>query len=752
MNTAVNKKLLPIILIAITLVSGLPLVQAGMVWKEALLAATPRTQHCMVTDYGNDRVLLLHGLTTDEGYNQDLLSWNGWQWERIENNGNCPSPRQLSQVVYNPNEDSIYLYGGYCFSSEGDCESLWRYKEGMWEEIISQENWPEARSKHAMAYDPVLDQLLLYGGNIDEPEENITWVWQSEGWEGFVQSDGPGKIKGHAMCYHEASGRIMMFGGEYPSGMMSSATWVWTGAGWTQESINYPGGRAYFNLSYDPSREVVVMTGGGSTGTYEWDGSTWTYKSAAVYPPTRYYSGLAFDPESGETILFGGERSSSQRLGDMWSWNGERWREIELPVFPHERERNSLGYDQNSGNVVMFGGICDEGHNDEMWFNDTWIWNGLIWMEEHPNPKPSPRIGARLIYHTAIEKLILLGGTTETNILMDMWFWNGSDWELKLNGTTPEARALFSVSYDNSRNVLVLFGGATSNEYLNDTWEYDGEVWLELEPEGSSPPKRYRGAMAYDQLRRKHLLYGGFDGVSYLHDTWEWNGYHWEVKSPEHFPPYRGHYVMFYDLNRRRTVLYGGNNDNNNAQLWEWNGEDWILLIADNRDKNNINFDLAYDVQRRSAVLFGGRNSSVKFDDTWELSEAFSVNLIPNQLWYEPGDPFELTLVLNNAGPEESQIIFVLLEAYGSYWFWPGWLPCPPYLDFDNRIIPPGMSTEIVASFIIPDDPDFLENVSFHAALYEPETHVQTSYAEISLEECGKNSPLERGGISYPAR
>ena len=750
MNTAVNKKLLPIILIAITLVSGLPLVQAGMIWKEALLAATPRTQHCMVTDYGNDRVLLLHGLTTDEGYNQDLLSWNGWQWERIESHDNCPSPRQLSQVVYNPNEDSIYLYGGYCFSSEGDCESLWRYKEGMWEEIIPQENWPEARSKHAMAYDPVLDQLLLYGGNIDEPEENITWVWQSDGWEGFVQADGPGKIKGHAMCYHEASGRIMMFGGEYPSGMMSSATWVWTGAGWTQESINYPGGRAYFNLSYDPSREVVVMTGGGSTGTYEWDGSTWTYKSATVYPPTRYYSGLAFDPESGETILFGGERSSSQRLGDMWSWNGERWREIELPVFPHVRERNSLGYDERNHEMVLFGGMSDLYPEGEIWFNDTWTWNGSEWSLTQPNHRPTARISARMAYHVGMGKLIMLGGSTESSMTMDMWLWDGEDWELIIPDNCPETRVLFSLAYDSSRDVLVLFGGETGYEIFNDIWEFDGHTWIERNPNGDSPPSRFRGAVAYDVNRNKIVLYGGYEEYDYFVDTWEWDGFSWEQKHPACYPPNRGHYNMIYDLNRKRINLFGGNNSNQLPDLWEWDGLNWHLVMADIEHISNWNQPLAYDSIRKSAIQFGGLHKS--YDDTWELSEAFSVNLIPNQLWYEPGDPFELTLVLNNAGPEESQIIFVLLEAYDSYWFWPGWLPCPPYLDFDKRIIPPGMSTEIVASFIIPDDPDFLENVSFHAALYEPETHVQTSYAEISLEECGKNSPLERGGISYPAR
>ena len=733
MNTAVNKKLLPIILIAITLVSGLPLVQAGMVWKEALLAATPRTQHCMVTDYGNDRVLLLHGLTTDEGYNQDLLSWNGWQWERIESHDNCPSPRQLSQVVYNPNEDSIYLYGGYCFSSEGDCESLWRYKEGMWEEIISQENWPEARSKHAMAYDPVLDQLLLYGGNIDEPEENITWVWQSDGWEGFVQADGPGKIKGHAMCYHEASGRILMFGGEYPSGMMSSATWVWTGAGWTQESINYPGGRAYFNLSYDPSREVVVMTGGGSTGTYEWDGSTWTYKSAAVYPPTRYYSGLAFDPESGETILFGGERSSSQRLGDMWSWNGERWREIELPVFPHERERNSLGYDQNSGNVVMFGGVSDLNTSEETWYNDTWLWNGSEWCVKHPLHAPSPRISARMIFHCGLDRLILMGGSTESSMMMDMWLWDEEDWEYFIPIALPSTRVLFSISYDSNRDALVLFGGLSGYEVLGDTWEFDGEMWLEKTPADENPPCRYRGTMSYDKFRNKMVLYGGHDGSDYIHDTWEWDGYNWEEKQTDTKPINIGHYCSYYDTNRNRVIVFGGHNANHLPELWEWDGLNWCQLMSDIKYINNWHQPLVYNAARRTSIQFGGWSDGKSYDDTWELSEAFSVNLIPNQLWYEPGDPFELTLVLNNAGPEESQIIFVLLEAYDSYWFWPSWLPCPPYLDFDKRIIPPGMSTEIVASFIIPDDPDFLENVSFHAALYEPETHVQTSYCELSM-------------------
>ena len=254
---------------------------------------------------------------------------------------------------------------------------------------------------------------------------------------------------------------------------------------------------------------------------------------------------------------------------------------------------------------------------------------------------------------------------------------------------------------------------------------------MKLSCNSESRASRFRGAVAYDVNRNKIVLYGGYEEYDYFVDTWEWDGFSWEEKHPACYPPNRGHYNMIYDLNRKRINLFGGNNSNQLPDLWEWDGLNWHLVMADIEHISNWNQPLAYDAIRKSAIQFGGLNKS--YDDTWELSEAFSVNLIPNQLWYEPGDPFELTMVLNNAGPEESQIIFVLLEAYDSYWFWPSWLPCPPYLDFDKRIIPPGMSTEIVASFIIPDDPDFLENVSFHAALYEPETHVQTSYCELSM-------------------
>ena len=733
-ETTRSFKINPVMMIWLLSLTLVPAVHAGMVWKEALHAATPRSMHAMVTNYGKGNILLFSGEAFGEGWNQDMMEWDGSQLIRVPESGIRPSPRENTQMIYNRNDDAVYLFGGFCLTGVSDSQSLWKYIDENWIEIPMQPGWPIARARHAMAYDPVRNQLLIHGGTFSELEREITWEWDGSSWISHEQIGGPGKLKGHAMCYHEASGQIMMFGGENPSGSLSSTTWVWNGDVWIEAAQGNPPGRAYFCLSYDPVREVVVMAGGASTVTYEWDGSSWSYKPTPAWPSSRDFTGMAYDPASGETILFGGETGWYQWKNDMWSWNGERWREIHLPEFPHLRDGHCMGYDEANREVVLFGGYNNGVYpEDEIWFRDTWVWNGIEWEERFPSTRPAARIEARMVYHSGLDRLFMIGGTTQYEMTMDIWSWDGENWDRRYFEIVPNIRVAFSLSYDTVRNIIVLFGGQkSSHEIYNDTWEFDGTDWEDRTPDEPNPPGRFRGAMAYDEYRRKTVLYGGYEEFDYFTDTWEWDGYQWEEKHPEHHPENSGHFSMFYDLNRKRIILYGGRSENQLPELWEWNGADWQLKMTDLQGINNRFQMVAYDSDRSTAVLFGGYIDP-HYDDTWELSEAFEVNLLPNQLWYEPGDPFELTLVLNNAGPEESQIIFVLLEAYGSYWFWPGWLPCPPYLDFDKRIIPPGMSTEIVASFIIPDDPDFLENISFHAALYEPGSHVQTSYCELSM-------------------
>ena len=536
-ETTRSFKINPVMMIWLLSLTLIPAVShAGMVWKEALHAATPRSMHAMVTNYGKGNILLFSGEAFGEGWNQDLMEWDGSQWVRASESEVRPSARENTQMIYNRNEGSIYLFGGFYMTGATDSQSLWKYIDESWTEIPMESGWPISRARHAMAYDPVRNQLLVHGGTFSELEGEVTWEWNGNTWVSHEQLGGPGKLKGHAMCYHEASGQIVMFGGENPSGSLSSTTWVWNGDVWIEAAQGNPPGRAYFCLSYDPVREVVVIAGGASTVTYEWDGSSWSYKPTPAWPSSRDFTGMAYNPASGETILYGGQTGAYQWKNDMWSWNGERWREIHLPDFPHIRVDHYMGYDEANREVVLFGGYNHGVYpEDEIWFRDTWVWNSYEWVEQFPSTRPAARISAMMVYHEGLNSLIMMGGGSPGVIRMDMWLWNENNWVLYTPTTSIKPRAWFSISYDSNRDVVVLFGGETT-ELFNDTWEFDGTDWEDRTPDEPNPPGRFRGAMAYDEYRRKTVLYGGYEEFDYFTDTWEGDGYQWEEKHPERHP------------------------------------------------------------------------------------------------------------------------------------------------------------------------------------------------------------------------
>ena len=47
---------------------------------------------------------------------------------------------------------------------------------------------------------------------------------------------------------------------------------------------------------------------------------TWTQLSPATSPPARYSASMAYDPATGNMVLFGGIGSSGNTLSDTWSW------------------------------------------------------------------------------------------------------------------------------------------------------------------------------------------------------------------------------------------------------------------------------------------------------------------------------------------------------------------------------------------------------------------------------------------------
>src|ERR1700734_2087938 len=82
---------------------------------------------------------------------------------------------------------------------------------------------------------------------------------------------------------------------------------------------------------------------------------------------------------------------------------------------PPAREGFAMAYDSAHGQTVIFGG---DGYNlispfplyPYVRLNDTWVWDGADWTQEHPQTSPTVRLGHAMAYDSAHHQVVLFGG------------------------------------------------------------------------------------------------------------------------------------------------------------------------------------------------------------------------------------------------------------------------------------------------------------------------------------------------------
>ena len=75
-----------------------------------------------------------------------------------------------------------------------------------------------------------------------------------------------------------------------------------------------------------------------------------------IGPVGRDALGLAWDPERGTVVLFGGEASGVGYLSDTWEWNGEAWTQKEAQP-PTACDHMKMVYDASTEATFLFSGL-----------------------------------------------------------------------------------------------------------------------------------------------------------------------------------------------------------------------------------------------------------------------------------------------------------------------------------------------------------------------------------------------------------
>lgn len=306
-------------------------------------------------------------------------------------------------------------------------------------------NHPIALEGATMVYDPVNENLVLFGGS-GMQRRNDTWTWDGSNWTQMSPDNIPPARYGAGMAFDPVSQKVILFGGNgfgVGNGTMLNDTWAWDGSNWTQLSpASSPTGRVFTEMTTDETAGNILLFGGFnatsltfSNQTWTWNGSNWIQMSPATSPSARYGSGLASNPISGNPVLFGGIATGDQIKQDTWTWSGSNWTQMTPAQSPPADLYPSFAADLNTGNSILFVGY-EEGQ--------TWSWDGSQWTKLSPATSPHGRAQASMAFDPTIGKMVLFGGYSGSFVRYDDT-WTYGKQPPSATITSPADGAAFSI-------------------------------------------------------------------------------------------------------------------------------------------------------------------------------------------------------------------------------------------------------------------------------------------------------------------
>lgn len=526
---------------------------------------------------------------------------------------------------------------------------------------------PAARADAAVAFDPTLGAIVLFGGrSADGTGLSDMWTFATDSW-GRLAPDAiaPSPRWGAAMAYDDRTGSLILFGGQ-SGGATLGDTWALNASGWHElEPLVAPSARSLAVLAYDPVFGGVLLFGGaGPTGaglndTWIFSGATWTNLSHGLGgpPPARLRAAAAYDGGLGALVVYGGtpRAAATSALADTWSLGAGGWQNLTASagrLGPGPREGASAAMVDPLGGVVVTGGV-PVGTRAGVPPAGTWVFEGGGWQDATPRvgTGPSSRVGAVFAYDPTAGQALLFGGAAPAEVLGDTWSLGSSalaiavtvgptagavpltsDFSVVCSGGTPPYAANWSFGDGaaangslNTTHVYAVVGNYTATVTVEDAagdlsirsvpievltaWQ-GGHQWANVGiglPAVPSP--RHNAQLAYDPGLAAALLFGGESASgAALGDTWEFVNNVWInlTSGTGASPPPRWGGTLVADPIDGTMLLFGGVSGQRSLNdTWTYNGSGWTETSGSSPSPRAF-AQAAFDSYDGYVVLFGG--------------------------------------------------------------------------------------------------------------------------------------------------
>ncbi len=254
----------------------------------------------------------------------DTWTWNGLSWTKMSPTTSPTCCRDSGEMAFDPAIGKAVYFGGDG-SGANSLGDTWTWDGSNWAQVTSSPS-PPARESASMDYDPTLGKIVLFGGvqlvngNVNQVFDD-TWTFDGTNWVQLAPSNSPGARDGQAMAWDPGISQMVLFGGlPAGSGNDDNDTWSFNGTNWTQLSpSNPPPARQNVGFAWDPTLSVMLLYGGFSNGTGvdygdEWafDGTNWEQGAAYMSGGPRQWPNMVQQPSgaNGQMFLYGGATAS----------------------------------------------------------------------------------------------------------------------------------------------------------------------------------------------------------------------------------------------------------------------------------------------------------------------------------------------------------------------------------------------------------------------------------------------------------
>ena len=317
----------------------------------------------------------------------------------------------------------------------------------------------------------------------------------------------PPGLSNAAMAFDPLDNYTVLFGGiEGSPGSNSNATWTFAAGRWTQlhPAVSPPATNGAL-FTYDASDgylllyEALVVTSGGGGATWSFVHGVWTNRTATTGPSPPIFGecSMAYDPTDGYAVLLGIDYLHPT-LNQTWEYSAGTWHNATTSPSPGGRSQWLLQWDPGTGSLLHLGGgpPPGTGATGSPLCADFWAFSRGAWS---PRPEEGPceaAPGSMMAYDAADGELVEYSGALNGSCFGApcdwTWSFNGTAWNgAAVSPAPPLAQYSFPASaYDGGDQEVLLFGGLLASGAgavrSAQTWTFSGGAWHNETPAATS--------------------------------------------------------------------------------------------------------------------------------------------------------------------------------------------------------------------------------------------------------------------------